>query len=172
MISHFVPWLVPKPQTPRDREAEDREYRRAKGDFQVAVFIGTFENKVDRKGRVSVPATFRQSLAGLTFTGIIAFPSRRAAAIEACGMDLMEQLIAEQTSVNLLSEEPDGPASPLFYDLQQLPFDGDGRVILPPAFREFAGITDQATFVGVGKLFQIWDPRVLEAHRASQGGAR
>lgn len=136
----------------------------------MAVFIGTFENKVDRKGRVSVPATFRQSLSGLTFTGIIAFPSRRAAAIEACGMDLMEQLIAEQASVNLLSEQPDGPASPLFYDLQQLPFDGEGRVIVPPSLREFAGITGQATFVGVGKLFQIWDPQRLDEHRMNQAG--
>jgi MraZ protein len=118
-----------------------------------------------------VPATFRQSLAGLTFPGIIAFPSRRAAAIEACGMDLMEQLIAEQTSVNLLSEQPDGPASPLFYDLQQLTFDGEGRVILPPSLREFAGITAQATFVGVGKLFQIWNPEHLDQHRKTQTGA-
>lgn len=138
----------------------------------MAVFIGTFENKVDRKGRVSVPATFRQTLAGLTFPGVIAFPSRRSSAIEACGMDLMEQLIAEQASVNLLSEQPDEPASPLFYDLQQLPFDGEGRVILPPSFRELAGITTQATFVGVGKLFQIWDPQRLEAHRKTQTGAR
>lgn len=87
-------------------------------------------------------------------------------------MDLMEQLIAEQASVNLLSEQPDGPASPLFYDLQQLPFDGEGRVIVPPSLREFAGITGQATFVGVGKLFQIWDPQRLDEHRMNQAGAQ
>ena len=54
----------------------------------------------------------------------------------------------------------------------RLPFDGEGRVILPPAFREYAGITAQATFVGVGKLFQIWNPERLDAHRKTQTGAR
>ncbi|MCH7957248.1 MAG: MraZ N-terminal domain containing protein [Proteobacteria bacterium] len=57
----------------------------------MAVFIGTFENKVDLKGRVSVPAQFRQTLAGQSFPnqsfqGIVVFRSYRAAAIEACGL--------------------------------------------------------------------------------------
>ncbi len=55
----------------------------------MAVFIGTFENKVDRKGRVSVPAQFRQTLAAQSFQGIVAFRSYRADAIEACGFDFM-----------------------------------------------------------------------------------
>ncbi|MEE8505288.1 MAG: MraZ N-terminal domain-containing protein, partial [Kiloniellales bacterium] len=57
----------------------------------MAVFIGTFENKIDRKGRVSVPAPFRLTLAGQSFQGIVAFRSYRAAAIEACGIDFMER---------------------------------------------------------------------------------
>jgi MraZ protein len=134
----------------------------------VAVFIGTFENKVDRKGRISVPAPFRQTLSGMPFQGIVAFPSRRVTAIEACGMDLMEDLIAQQSTGSLLSDTPEDPASPIFYDLQQLAFDGDGRVILPQAFREFAGIETHGAFVGVGKLFQIWDPKRLADYRSQR----
>lgn len=138
----------------------------------MAVFIGTFENKVDRKGRVSVPAPFRASLSGLTFQGIIAFPARNGGAIEACGMDLMEQLIAEQDQVNLLGTHTGTQTSSIFYELQQLSFDGDGRIILPADLREKAGIDGQATFVGIGKLFQIWAPERLTEFRAQQAGGR
>ncbi len=137
----------------------------------MAVFIGTFENKVDRKGRVSVPAPFRQGLANLSYQGIVAFPSRRAEAIEACGIDLMEKMIDANSQVNLLDEAPGGPAAPIFYDLQQLPFDGEGRVILPAAFCDYAGIADYATFVGVGQLFQIWQPERLAEYKAGRTAA-
>ena len=138
----------------------------------MAVFIGTFENKVDRKGRVSVPAPFRASLTGLAFQGIIAFPARNGGSIEACGMDLMEQMIAEQDRVNLLSNQAGIPTASIFYELQQLSFDGDGRIILPTDLREKSAIDGQATFVGIGKLFQIWAPERLAAFRAEQAGGR
>ena len=138
----------------------------------MAVFIGTFENKLDRKGRISVPAPFRASIAGLSFQGIVAFPSRRAPAIEACGIDLMENLIEEQDQTDLFSSGSGGAVAPIFYDLQQLSFDGDGRIILPADLREFAGLDGQATFVGVGKLFQIWNPERLSEFRTQQAGGR
>ena len=64
------------------------------------------------------------------------------------------------------------PAASIFYDLQQLSFDGDGRIILPADLRQKAGIDGQATFVGVGKLFQIWSPERLAEFRAQQAGGR
>ena len=131
----------------------------------MAVFIGTFENKVDQKGRVSVPAVFRQTLAGLSFNGIVAFRSHRADAIEGCGMDFMEQMIARVSEIDLFSETHDDLATTIFSDSQQLPFDGTGRIMLPQGFREHAGITDKAAFVGKGPIFQIWEPGRLQAHK-------
>jgi len=133
----------------------------------VAVFIGTFENKVDAKGRVSVPATFRQALAGQPFNGIAAFRSHRADAIEACGMDFMEQMIARIAGLDLFSADSNDLATTIFSDSQQLSFDSTGRIQLPEYFRSHAGITDKAAFVGMGQLFQIWEPGKLEAHKAS-----
>ena len=135
----------------------------------MAIFIGTFENKVDRKGRLSVPAPFRQALTGLPFQGIVAFPSRRAQTLEGCGMDLMEGEVLSKMEVDLLNDEPGTPPASIFYDLQQLAFDGEGRIVLPQAFRDFAGIDGQATFVGVGKFFQIWAPERLAAFREKTG---
>lgn len=130
----------------------------------MAVFIGTFENKVDKKGRVSIPAPFRSALANQEFQGVIAFPSRRADCLEGCGNDLMESLVNKQSADDLLSDAPPEAPPQIFFSLRQLPFDGDGRVSLPKEFCDKAGITDRATFVGVGKFFQIWEPARLDAY--------
>ena len=131
----------------------------------MAVFIGTFENKVDRKGRVSVPAQFRQTLAGQSFQGIVAFRSYRANAIEACGFDFMERLNDGMSSMDLFSDDHDDLAATIFADSQQLPFDGDGRIILPALLATHAGISERAAFVGKGPIFQIWEPEALEIHK-------
>ena len=130
-------------------------------------FIGTFENKVDAKGRVSVPAQFRQVLAGQPFTGIAVFRSHRAEAIEGCGMDFMDQMIDRVGGLELFSSESDDLATSIFSDTQQLAFDSTGRIQLPENFRQHAGITDKAAFVGKGQMFQIWEPAKLEAHKAA-----
>ena len=77
----------------------------------MATFIGTFENKVDKKGRVSVPATFRQALAGQGFQGIVAFPSHRADALEACGMDFIEEMKSRMDGFDLFSDDQDDLAA-------------------------------------------------------------
>lgn len=133
----------------------------------MAIFIGTHENKVDQKGRVSVPAAFRNALAGLPFQGIVAFPSHRADAIEGCGMDFMEQLISRVQDIALFSETHDDLATTIFSESQQLAFDSTGRIQLPEGLRAHAGITDKAAFVGMGTLFQVWEPGRLAAHKAA-----
>ena len=84
-------------------------------------------NKVDRKGRVSVPATFRASLAGQNFNGIIAFRSFKLPALEASGVDRMEELSDRIDALPEFSEDRDAHSS-ILADAQQLAFDGEGRV--------------------------------------------
>ncbi len=131
----------------------------------MALFLSTFVNKVDKKGRVSVPAPFRAALAGQSLAGIVAYPSFVMPAIEACGIERMEELSRSVDQFNPFSDEHDAFASALFADSHQLPWDGEGRVILPPALRETAGIGEIAVFVGRGATFQIWEPGAAEANR-------
>jgi len=133
----------------------------------VAVFLGTFENKVDRKGRVSVPSAFRNAVAGQSFHGIVAFPSYRAPALEGCGISLMEELGETLDEYDLFSDDHDDLATTVFADSQQLPFDADGRIMLPDEFMEHAGISERAAFVGKGKMFQIWEPNTLKERKNS-----
>ena len=132
----------------------------------MAVFVGTFENRVDSKGRVSVPADFRQELAGQSYQGIVVFPSHRCDALEGSGTDFIERMVESVTEIDLFSEEEDDLTSTLFGAARRLPFDGEGRIVLPKAFCEAAGITKTACFVGKGHLFQIWEPERLQRHMA------
>lgn len=131
----------------------------------MALFIDTFVNKVDRKGRVSIPATFRAALAGQEFHGVVAFPSFKYNAIQCAGMDWMQGLSTNVSQVDLFSDEHDDLTATLFADAKQLPFDGEGRILLPPSLAEHAGITDQAAFVGRGPSFEIWEPATLETYK-------
>ncbi len=98
----------------------------------MAVFFGTFENKVDRKGRVSVPAPFRQALAGSAFQGIIARASHRTDAIEAFDLEFMAKLNTSVSTNPLFSETHDDLSMTIFGESFQLGFDGEGRIVLPP----------------------------------------
>jgi MraZ protein len=128
----------------------------------VALFFDCHVHKIDRKGRVSVPAQFRAALMSQTFSGIVAFPSfslrDNFEAIEACGIDRMDMLGDSLDQLDLYSEERDDLAASIFGNAVQLPFDGDGRIMLPDRLLEHAGIADQAAFVGGGRTFQIWSP--------------
>jgi len=132
----------------------------------VALFLSTFVNKVDRKGRVSVPASFRAALAGQSFAGIVAFRSFKTAAIEASGIDRIEEMSTRLDALDQFSEDNESLAS-IFADAQQLAFDSEGRIFLPQALAEHAGITESAAFVGLGRTFQIWEPEAQEAHQGA-----
>jgi MraZ protein len=132
----------------------------------VALFIDTFINKIDRKGRVSVPAAFRAALVGQAFPGIVAFPSFKYAAIQCAGMDWMAALTKDVGRVDLFSDEHDDLTATLFADAKQLAFDGEGRIMLPESLAQHAAIGETAAFVGRGETFEIWQPEALEQYKA------
>jgi transcriptional regulator MraZ len=131
------------------------------------MFLSTYVNKVDRKGRVSVPATFRAFLASQRFAGIVAIPSFKYPALDASGIDRIEEMSERIDRLAQYSEEQEVLSS-LFARAQELPFDTEGRIVLPPRLAEHAGITDSAAFVGLGSTFQIWEPRRFEEHHRAQ----
>jgi MraZ protein len=132
---------------------------------KMALFLSTFVNKIDKKGRISVPAPFRAQLASESFQGIIAFRSYKHAAIEACNMDRMQKLSSSVDDLDFFSDAQDDLASTIFADSQQMPLDGDGRIILPQVLIEHAQLVDTAAFVGRGETFQIWNPDLFAAEQ-------
>ena len=132
----------------------------------MAVFLSTFANKVDRKGRVSVPATFRAALDQERSAGVILYPSFKHPCLEGCGDERIEQIAESIDALDAFSEEVEALQT-ILADSVRLTVDGDGRVMLPKDLAEFAGIAETAMFVGLGKSFQVWEPAAFEAHRSA-----
>lgn len=137
----------------------------------MALFIDTFVNRIDKKGRISVPATFRAALMSVSgtaqnFNGIVALPGFRYNALQCAGIDWMQKLVEKMGSVDLFSDAHDDLSITLFSEARQLAFDGEGRIVLPEGLIAHAKLGDDAAFVGRGEIFEIWQPAALEAHRA------
>ncbi len=130
----------------------------------MALFLSTFVNKVDKKGRVSVPANFRATLNNQSYKGIVAYASFVNGCIEACGMDRIERLSESIDSLDPYSDERDAFAATILGGSVQLPFDSEGRVMLPESLLKEAGIDDTAVFVGKGATFEIWNPKEFETY--------
>ncbi|MHA1539887.1 MAG: division/cell wall cluster transcriptional repressor MraZ [Alphaproteobacteria bacterium] len=131
----------------------------------MAGFFSTYTNKVDKKGRVSVPASFRTALAAQNFQGVIVFPSFKNNAIEAWSMARMQTIMDSVESLALFSDDQDDLKAAIFASAKELGFDNEGRIILSEEFKQHAGIDDQAVFVGMGQTFQIWNPADYAAHK-------
>jgi MraZ protein len=132
----------------------------------VALFLSRYDNKVDRKGRVSVPAPFRAILASQPFGGIFAFPSLSVPAIEAWAMDRMDDLAASIDAMPPFSPERINLSNAILGRGHQLAFDSEGRIVLPQALADYAGIAETATFVGAGTHFFVWQPEAYDAQLA------
>ncbi len=123
----------------------------------MPLFLSSYFNKVDKKGRVSVPAPFRAELERLEQNGFIAFPHTEHACIEGWDRGRIGQLADAMDDFSPLSPEYDALGSVLG-KARELPFDPEGRIILPAYLLEHSGITDNVLFIGRGKSFQIWNP--------------
>ena len=113
-------------------------------------FVSAFTNKIDTKGRVSVPASFRTVLTKDGLDGIYCYPSLDAPALDAGGQRLVDKINGLVEGLAPYSDERDQLATALFGTSEILSIDQDGRTILPERLREHAGITTHITFVDLG----------------------
>ena len=123
------------------------------------MFLSSYENKLDKKGRVSVPASFRSYLTSMGYNGFIAYPSFSSESLEACSQDRIEKISNAIDSLNPFEEKRDFFATSILSESTSLQFDTEGRVLLPSNLLNHAKITSNILFVGLGKTFQIWNPK-------------
>ena len=126
------------------------------------MFLSSFENKLDKKGRVSVPATFRSHLSSMGYNGFISYPSFNHTALEACAQNRIEKLSNTIDSLNPFEEKRDYFATSILSESINLQFDTEGRVSITEKVLDHAKIKKNILFVGLGKTFQIWEPKVFE----------
>ena len=126
------------------------------------MFLSSYENKIDRKGRVSVPASFRSQLSSMGYNGFISYPSFNHPALEACSQDRIEKLSNTIDSLNPFEEKRDFFATSILSESENLQFDTEGRISLSEKLLNHAKIKTNVLFVGLGQTFQIWEPKYFE----------
>ena len=126
------------------------------------MFLSTYENKLDKKGRVSVPASFRSYLSNLGYNGVICYPSFNHQSIEVWPQDRIEKISNSIDTLNPFEEKRDYFATAVLSESSNLIFDTEGRVQFPNKLLNFAKIKSDILFVGLGKTFQVWNPKNFE----------
>jgi MraZ protein len=129
-------------------------------------FLSNFTGRLDSKGRVSIPASFRAVLARDGFEGLYVHPSLREEALDCGGHALLKQIQGLLGTLSPYSEKHDLFSTALLGTSEILKFDSEGRINLTESAKAFAGITTEVTFVGHGFKFQIWEPGRFREHLA------
>ena len=109
-----------------------------------------------------MPASFRSHLTSLGYNGFIAYPSFSHEALEACSQDRIEKLSNTIDSLNPFEEKRDFFATSVLSESINLQFDGEGRVLFSEKLLNHAKIKNNILFVGMGKTFQIWEPKTFD----------
>ena len=129
------------------------------------MFLSIYENRLDKKGRVSVPASYRSHLSNLGYNGVVCYPSFNNQSIEAWQQDRIEKISNAIDALNPFEEKKDYFATSILSESINLQFDSEGRISLTPKLLKHAKIKSTMLFVGQGKTFQIWEPTAFEKFR-------
>ena len=130
------------------------------------LFMDTVVNKVDAKGRVSLPADYR-AIVKTKESEIVCYRSLTSPCIEGCLEDLLDRLASEmEDALDFFSETQDDLTNLVFGDAKRYSFDSTGRIMLSEKLLKHAQIKDSAVFVGKGRKFQIWSPKNWEKEEA------
>ena len=109
-----------------------------------------------------MPATFRSHLSSMGYSRFISYPSFNHFSLEACSQDRIEKLSNTIDSLNPFEEKRDYFATSVLSESVNLQFDTEGRVSLTKKLLDHAKIKNNILFIGLGKTFQIWEPKTFE----------
>ncbi|MEP2946180.1 MAG: division/cell wall cluster transcriptional repressor MraZ [Lentilitoribacter sp.] len=124
-------------------------------------FLSQVTKKVDAKGRVSVPSAFRTVLTRLDIRDLYVFQDFVFPAISIAGPEVLERFERHIDQGDPFSMEANKMSLLIHGGGVFMKLDGEGRLVVSDFIRDFAGITDQVTFVGRGDYFQLWEPSAL-----------
>lgn len=128
-------------------------------------YVSTFTNRIDAKGRVSIPAPFRLALVKEGAEQLYCCPTLDMQAVDAGGKALQGRIDELLSAYPPFSEDYEYFSTALLGDSEELKIDGDGRVVLSDTIRNHAGLDGKVTFVGQGYKFQLWNPERFEVFR-------
>ena len=133
-------------------------------------FVSHYTLRLDAKGRVSIPASFRSVLVRDGFEGLYCYPAIDRPALDAGGNALLSEIEDLVKRFPPYSEEREQFSTALFGTSEALIVDTEGRVTLTETLKQHAGIKEAVAFVGLGHKFQIWEPGRFRAQLSEATG--
>ena len=121
------------------------------------LFISKYFNKVDKKGRVSLPSSFRNTLPKSNKNEIILYKSIKTPSIEGCGTGRLKEIAKRINNLDFFSDDHDDFSASIFSEIISINLDKEGRFLIPEELKNYANIKTEAAFFGQGHFFQIWE---------------
>jgi MraZ protein len=134
----------------------------------MSQFIGNSTNRIDSKGRVSVPPSFRPALrkSDKDPADFVLRPSELHPCIEGWPKATIAAMAEAPAEIDPFDEEAEDRALLWYGTAVEPAMDKEGRICLPKEMATMAGITDEVMFIGAGSRFQIWAPEAGAARLA------
>ena len=123
------------------------------------LFVSKFYNKIDKKGRVSLPSSFRNALPKSNRNEIVLYKSIKSPSIEGCGVDRLKEIAKRINNLDFFSEDYDDFSTSIFSEIIQTKVDKEGRFLIPEDLKKYANLKTEAAFFGQGHFFQIWETK-------------
>jgi MraZ protein len=164
MLSQTSCWSI---GSPRSLEPITTQNKGPSG--EMTHFMGTHQNRLDAKGRVSIPAPFRTALREAALeaeAAVVLRPSHRHACIEGWAAADFHKMGEGLQALDVFSEEQDDLAFALYGSASELVPDKEGRIVLPELLVTHALLRDGVVFVGLRDHFEIWEPEAVLRRRA------
>ena len=121
------------------------------------MFFGTFNHAIDAKGRTSLPARFREALssAGEAKLVLTQYPHWRA--VQALPHSVWKELERKVLEASPLDARAQKNILRFYSTAHEVDLDVHGRVLVPPALREYAALSKDVVWVGMGRTIHLFD---------------
>ncbi len=116
------------------------------------MFLGQYTHTIDEKGRLTVPARFREQLASGAYVtqgferNLLVYTT-----------DRFQRLAQKASSLTTTDPEARAVRRVIFGGATEVQLDSSGRILIPPFLREYANLDGETTIVGAGEYFELWN---------------
>jgi MraZ protein len=121
-------------------------------------FLSNATNRIDAKGRVSVPSAFRSVLGSEGIEELYCFQDLHYPAIDIGGPELFARYERRLQDMDPFSLEANQMSLLVHGGGIFMKLDSEGRLMITDFIRSYTGITSEVTFVGRADYFQLWRP--------------
>ena len=132
------------------------------------MFFGTFNHAIDAKGRTSLPARFRESLAAAGEPRIVLMQFPHWRALQALPQSVWNELVKKVMSASPLDARWQRNVLKFVSSAHEMDLDASGRVLVPPALRDYAALAKDVVWVGMGRTIHLYDKATYEAQMSAE----